>query len=75
MCSVNANTLAISDQVLSAPESGRPDASIEESANHCKRTALAKEGIEMAQSGTTTFSSPKQNDSSEPISTHSSLAV
>ncbi|XP_065256058.1 palmitoyltransferase ZDHHC11-like [Emys orbicularis] len=75
VCSMNANSLAISDQVLSHPESGRPDASITESANHFKRTALAKEGIEMAQSGTATFSSPKQNDSSEPISTQSSLAV
>ncbi|KAG6924845.1 hypothetical protein G0U57_016413, partial [Chelydra serpentina] len=75
VCSMNANSLAISDQVLSPPESGRPDASIEESANHFKRTALAKEGIEMAQSGIAAFSSPKQNDSSEPISTQSSLAV
>ncbi|XP_067425932.1 palmitoyltransferase ZDHHC11-like [Emydura macquarii macquarii] len=75
ICSMKANSLAVSDQVLSPPESGRPDASIEESANHFKRTTQAKEDIEMAQSGTATFSSPKQNDSSEPTSTHCSLAV
>ncbi|XP_074842094.1 palmitoyltransferase ZDHHC11-like isoform X2 [Carettochelys insculpta] len=64
MCSVNANRLAVSGQVLSPPESGRLGAFLEEPASHVNRTALVKEGIEMTQSG-----------SSEPILTQSSLAV